>query len=271
MDAHPMALSQDQLESTMEAGIDAFRSGNIAEAISSFEKILQHNPDGEHVPHVLQNLAGAYCESGNLAKGIEYFERASSLLPGDDEILKNLGMAQKRAGQNDEALHTLSQALGINPYNSAARVTVAQVLKVLGKTDEAKMQFDAVIAAANNEQAIRIAVRELKDFDSTDSIDSTETQMPETANAPDRSDPSAVLDHALKRLDDNFGPETQRADAERDRQVMSAAELAPHARDLPRPKASRSDRVFAAAIVSIILLVIMFIVYIWWTTPPPAP
>ena len=111
-----------------------------------------------------------------LAEGIEYFRKELATNPGNATALYRLGEAYSRQPDWDKAIPALQQSLWINPYfsgpyivlgraylakgqpstaegmlrravdydpnNKSARYLYGQVLQRLGRTDDAKAQFD---------------------------------------------------------------------------------------------------------------------------------
>jgi tetratricopeptide (TPR) repeat protein len=112
-----------------------------------------------------------------LEEGIEYFRKELEVNPASSMALYRLGEAYSRQPAWDQAIPVLQQSLWINPYfsgpyivlgraylakgqpataagmlqravdydpnNKAARYLYGQVLQRLGRTDDAKIQFDA--------------------------------------------------------------------------------------------------------------------------------
>ncbi len=198
------------IEVQHQLGVQAFQQGDLNQAISHFTAALDLKPDDISTAALSQNLAGVHCTKGDFQTGIEWFERSLSLDPNNSETLANLGLALVKTGDDEKALHILSQSLGANAYNIAARVTTGQVLKRLGKLDEAKMQFESVIGSGMaDERALTVVMKELAELsESADQIpdsDSTSTakainEASESANIqkePPASLPTPVWRTAL--------------------------------------------------------------------------
>ncbi len=81
------AQTPDQL---FVQGNEAFQKGQYAEARDAFERIRSQ---GYESGALYYNLGNAYYKSGSIALAILNYERALRLLPGDDDILHNLAIA----------------------------------------------------------------------------------------------------------------------------------------------------------------------------------
>lgn len=77
-------------ESLFRQGNTLYQQGRFAEARSAYEQILK---SGFVSGEVLFNLGNAYYKTGDIAKAILYYERARRLMPGDDDLLHNLQLA----------------------------------------------------------------------------------------------------------------------------------------------------------------------------------
>lgn len=156
---------EEQISQQMRLGIEAYQQGEFDQAIIHFKATLALEPMAEDKASCYQNLAGVYCTNGDLEEGIRCFETALTFDSDNSEILGNLGLALKKSGDNERALTILTRAPANDPYNVPARLTTAQVLRGLGKFREARVQYEAVVAAGNHEQAMMIAINDLKTLD----------------------------------------------------------------------------------------------------------
>jgi tetratricopeptide (TPR) repeat protein len=85
------ALSPAQLpESMFSNGNAYYQQGKYGEARDAYEKILNN---GYTSGPLLFNLGNTYYKLGNIAKAIVCYERARKLIPGDDDLLHNLQLA----------------------------------------------------------------------------------------------------------------------------------------------------------------------------------
>jgi tetratricopeptide (TPR) repeat protein len=78
-------------KSLFEKGTDAYRQGNIEEALIAWQSIYdQGNQSGA----LCYNLGNAYFRLGNTAQAILFYERAKNLLPRDKDVSSNLALAR---------------------------------------------------------------------------------------------------------------------------------------------------------------------------------
>jgi tetratricopeptide (TPR) repeat protein len=77
-------------ESLFRQGNALYQQGKFAEARESYEQILK---SGYVSGEVFFNLGNAYYKTGDIAKAILHYERARRLMPGDDDLLHNLQLA----------------------------------------------------------------------------------------------------------------------------------------------------------------------------------
>ncbi len=80
-----------QSPETMYANGNAYyQQGKFNDAREAYERILNN---GYTSGALLFNLGNTYYKLGNIAKAIVYYERARKLIPGDDDLLHNLQLA----------------------------------------------------------------------------------------------------------------------------------------------------------------------------------
>lgn len=93
---------------------------------------------------------------GNYAEAVQLLAQAQRRTPTDALLLSDLGYAQLRAGQIEEARLPLMQALQLRPDSTQAQANLALYLEVTNQRDQA-----SVLMNANRmSEATRLAVRE---------------------------------------------------------------------------------------------------------------
>ena len=80
-----------QNDTAFEEANALYNQGKYAEAIDSYESILDSN---EHSAELYFNLGNANYKLNNIAPSVYYFEKALQLRPKDKEILNNLAFAK---------------------------------------------------------------------------------------------------------------------------------------------------------------------------------
>lgn len=109
-------------------GNDAYNSGDYAESIYQYNKLLDNMSDYESFtpsfgypfdevtkPLVLNNLGMSYSKSGNFGKGMECFEKAVRLNSNFYKGWYNIALLNYQLGNAHESLKACEKALAIYP------------------------------------------------------------------------------------------------------------------------------------------------------------
>jgi tetratricopeptide (TPR) repeat protein len=88
------------------------KEGQIDEAITCFQKVLQFNPDSVITYY---SIAVAYNEKGCLNEAIRCYEKALNLDPANVYAYNNLGNLYRQKGQLSQAISCFQKALQIDP------------------------------------------------------------------------------------------------------------------------------------------------------------
>ena len=114
-------------------------SGQREAAIGTYRQVLEIDP--EFVP-VLNNLAWDLSESGQLEEALEIAAKARKLAPTDPALADTYAWILHKSGDSAGALPVLRQAAQALPDNEAVRLHLVEVLKAVGRDDEAKRQLE---------------------------------------------------------------------------------------------------------------------------------
>jgi len=126
-------------------GILAAREGNADEAIGSFRKALEINPD--HAV-ALQNLGNAYRQKKDWDAAKRTLERALALNPEDAEANYGLGMVYAQLNDTGRAYEYLQKALVARPAYPEALNNLGILYLRTGRSEEAKKSFAESIRVA---------------------------------------------------------------------------------------------------------------------------
>lgn len=85
-------LLADEQEFQFQEGTRLYQDGQIEEALVAFEKILD---TGYTSGSVYFNIGNCYYKLGEVGKAILFYERAAKLLPGDEDVVFNLGLVNQ--------------------------------------------------------------------------------------------------------------------------------------------------------------------------------
>lgn len=149
-----------------DLGIALARTGSLPEAITQFQIEIRMAPNAPN-PHY--NLGRALLQSGDVTGAITEFQTALRLDPANDEIRRNLALAQSRvtpgtaqgsgsvdprldhgmallnAGNYPGAIAAFKSYLRIDPNNAAAYNDLGAALALTGRLPEAIDQFEAAV------------------------------------------------------------------------------------------------------------------------------
>ena len=101
------------------------RKGQVDNAVSYYEKALQHNPT---FTEALVNLGIIFQEKGQFDKAINYSQQALQINPNYSTAYINLGNMYCEKGQINEAIIHFQKAIKLDGDNSVAHVNLAFAL-----------------------------------------------------------------------------------------------------------------------------------------------
>lgn len=114
--------------------------GNLSQLdfdVDFFEQLLSRNESDVEVLRVLAELVS---KKGDVDRAVELDQRLADLLPEDPLVRYNLGCSLARAGQNREAIASLSQAILLG-YDDLAHLEVDPDLDSLRDDPEFRSLF----------------------------------------------------------------------------------------------------------------------------------
>jgi len=135
-----LALDPRLPQANLLLGQNAVFRNRLEEGIEYFRKELATNPGN---PTALYRLGEAYSRQPDWDNAIPALQRSIWINPYFSGPYIVLGRAYLAKGQPATAQGMLQRAVEYDPNNKAARYLYGQVLQRLGRTDEAKEQFDA--------------------------------------------------------------------------------------------------------------------------------
>ncbi len=137
-DFYRTALVQnpDNLQALMGQGTIFLKTGRAEQAVELYERALARQPSNVAV---LNNLAMAYADSGkDFDRALLMAMRAYLLRPEDPNVIDTLGLCLMKSGRAEEAGALLRDAVAAHPDSAMLYERLAQVLRGLGKKDEAE-------------------------------------------------------------------------------------------------------------------------------------
>lgn len=122
-----------------------------AESVRSYEAASQLTPE-DPAPHI---SAGMLLEKqGHLAPAEKHFLAAAKLDPGSAEVRAGLANVYMRSNRLPEAETALRDFLRQNPKDVNAHLQLGRVLRALGRTADARAEFEAADALAPADTSI---------------------------------------------------------------------------------------------------------------------
>ncbi|MEK6808667.1 MAG: glycosyltransferase, partial [Nanoarchaeota archaeon] len=125
-----------------ELGIQAQVLGNIEDAITSFNKAIEINPQiiGAYV-----NLGNIYCKLGIYDKAVEILKNAENINPNNSDLHNNLGIAYEKQDKIEEAFQEYGKSILLNPNNIEALLNASRILFQAGELERVKTLLKRVL------------------------------------------------------------------------------------------------------------------------------
>ena len=83
-------------------------AGKADEAERLIKEALKYKPDDGYIT---DSLGWVYFKQGDIAKAIDFLEKAANLVPDDPVILEHLGDAYRKMSNKEKALDTYKRSL----------------------------------------------------------------------------------------------------------------------------------------------------------------
>ncbi|MFL2844619.1 MAG: tetratricopeptide repeat protein [Alphaproteobacteria bacterium] len=109
-------------------------AGNINKAMTTYESLLNKNPNVESFN---LNLANIYSDLGRINESISLYKRAISLNPNSINSYNGLGIAFHIQKRFDEAIDAYKKILKLDSKNENANFNLAETYRTIEKYDEA--------------------------------------------------------------------------------------------------------------------------------------
>ncbi|CAO2607247.1 Protein O-mannosyl-transferase TMTC1 [Lemmus lemmus] len=117
-------------------------SGSPEKAVAHYQQAIQLNPS-HHVAVV--NLGRLYRSLGKNSMAEEWYKRALQVAH-TAEVLSPLGALYYNTGRHKEALEVYREAVSLQPSQRDLRLALAQVLAVMGQTQEAEKMTSRIVS-----------------------------------------------------------------------------------------------------------------------------
>lgn len=134
-------------------GLTWRQSGMYRDVFSLYEGTLARNP-GSWTAHL--NLGTALDEAGQTEESLLHLRQALELKPDNPDILNSLGNVLNRLGRPGEARPLLEQAVRLKPQFATAYNTLGASLMALGQTDAGQSAFQRALEIDPNLTLARV-------------------------------------------------------------------------------------------------------------------
>jgi tetratricopeptide (TPR) repeat protein len=138
-----LSLDPDEPDSNNNLANILLKRGDARGALPLYERALAARPDDARI---LSNLGTAHLQIDDPRGALPLYERALAALPDDARMLSNLGTAHLHSGDPRSALPLFDRALVRDPHLASARLNRAVSLAALGRSPEARMELEALLA-----------------------------------------------------------------------------------------------------------------------------
>lgn len=139
-----VADGNEQGVALLHAAAEAHRKGDIATAITGYNRALAVTPDN---PDAWNNLGVALRAARRLHAAVACYHHALALRPDHAATYSNLGNALRELGEIEESLAAHRKAVALAPNVPDAVYNLGLALRDLAQNDDAIACFDRMLAA----------------------------------------------------------------------------------------------------------------------------
>jgi tetratricopeptide (TPR) repeat protein len=147
--------SQSQLDtianSSLSRGIDAYTSGNLAQAVTDFKRAIGLSPYSDNSLKAFQMMADAYQRLGKPDEAIKAYQQAARLFPQSDIPHTKLGDIYYGQKNYKAAEGEYTMAVRLNPTLSSNVYSLGQAYLAEGNYSAAETQFKKVTQLSPND------------------------------------------------------------------------------------------------------------------------
>ncbi|MCI5055421.1 MAG: tetratricopeptide repeat protein [Flavobacteriales bacterium] len=147
-----------------DMGIDAYRSGNLEEAVKSLKLGLSKGVTKYPEEQILTILGNVYNDLDEFDSSIVYHKKALEIDPNNVDALVNLGIVYRLTSQFDLAEESYNKAKAINPNDPELHASLGALhiykgnLAAALESLEKSIELDPQLAIAHSNYALALAM-----------------------------------------------------------------------------------------------------------------
>ncbi len=138
LDRDKPMIASEQLERLLQDGQNALQQRELDQAKTSYEEVLEYEPDNATAHH---GLAMAADLEGKYADAELHYKKALHVRPRDANLLSDIGYSYVLQNRYDEAARYLNQAIEVNPQHEYAHLNLALLDLKQGKKAAAEQRL----------------------------------------------------------------------------------------------------------------------------------
>ncbi len=119
-----------------QSGRQSFTSGPVVDTLAEKSRALDQIKEIPETPEGLASLGDQYFEAGRFKEAIETYEKAIEKNPDDVDSYNDMGLSFYYMGRSEAAVETLKKGAEVDPSFQRIRLSLGFVLASSGKMEE---------------------------------------------------------------------------------------------------------------------------------------
>jgi len=135
--------------------VNHHRAGQLAQAESLYQQVLQSNPAHADALHM---LGVAFYQTGRAEQAVSAISQALQIHPKNTDYLNHYALSLRAAGQPEAAVKSLQQAVLLQPKDLDIQFNLANTLLTLDRHEEAAGYYRRILRAMPKNDEVREAL-----------------------------------------------------------------------------------------------------------------
>lgn len=136
------AIEPENIETLTQLGKLLAEQGRLADAITTYQKVLHQTPDR---PDIHEKTGDLHLRAGNYTAAIPCYRMVLGCQPGNLKVMNNLGLVLHLLDRTDEALAIYRQALAISDEVAETHFNLGNALMAKGRREEALDAYQTAV------------------------------------------------------------------------------------------------------------------------------